>query len=382
MGYYVRLLSWKKSSPNWKVQYVSYKKADSENSNAKKPRKEWDVHPDRWRALGFHKTMTIEEARTRAKQINAQDFLKGQEERIKKIEEEEAQLTKRRDSVLPIQFVEEFEKRFIKNQDTQTLAGKRRRSRAHYVWSSTKKMIYALQIEPSEWFYYSKEVYDYFCQAQISLRHAFTILHFANLWGFFICRKLGKPFLPIQKPLGYERQRMINAFYEKEKRSRKAARGITPEELNSISGRINQENFNWLYISVWLGLRPQEVDNIKEKELMRVEEPLHGRKILWIFQTKIIALPPEDRWKPIPILFEEQEFALKILKNNNFKRPLCKTIKKYFGDDVDLYSGRKGFIDLMLSKGHTIENISVWMGHSTLERTWRSYKARGKFHLK
>lgn len=104
--------------------------------------------------------MTIEEARTRAKQINAQDFLKGQEERIKKIEEEEEQLSKRRDAVLPIQFVEEFENRFIKNQDMQTLAGKMRRSRAHYVWSSTKKMIYALQIEPSEWFYYSKEVYD------------------------------------------------------------------------------------------------------------------------------------------------------------------------------------------------------------------------------
>lgn len=201
MGYYVRLLSWKKSAPHWKVQYVSYKKSDSQESNAKKPRKEWEVDPDRWRALGFHKSMTIEEARARAKQINAQDFLKGQEERIKKIEEEEDQLSKRRDAVLPIQFVEEFEKRFVKARDAQTLAGKRRKSRANYVWSSAKKMIYALQIEPSEWFYFSKEVYDYFCQEQISLRHAFSILHFANLWGFFICRKLGKPFLPIKSHL-------------------------------------------------------------------------------------------------------------------------------------------------------------------------------------
>ena len=49
MGYYIKSLSWKKSSPNWKVQFVSYKKSDIKDSNAKKPRKEWDVNPDRWR---------------------------------------------------------------------------------------------------------------------------------------------------------------------------------------------------------------------------------------------------------------------------------------------------------------------------------------------
>lgn len=156
MGYYIKSLSWKKSSPNWKVQFISYKKTDIKDSNAKKPKKEWDVNPDRWRALGFHKSMSIDEARARAKQINVQDFLKGQEERIKKIEEEEAQLSKRRDSVPSIQFVEEFEKRFVRNEDAATLAGKRRRSRAQYIWSSAKKMIFKLQIEPSEWFYYNK----------------------------------------------------------------------------------------------------------------------------------------------------------------------------------------------------------------------------------
>lgn len=99
-----------------------------------------------------------------------------------------------------------------------------------------------------------------------------------------------------------------------------------------------------------------------------------GRKIIWIFQTKIIALPLEDRWKPIPLLFEEQEFALQIIKSKSFKRPLIKTMRKYFGKGIDLYGGRKGFVDLMLSKGQSLENISIWMGHSTLDRTWRSYK--------
>jgi hypothetical protein len=59
-----------------------------------------------------------------------------------------------------------------------------------------------------------------------------------------------------------------------------------------------------------------------------------------------------------------------------------KTMRKYFGEGVDLYAGRKGFTDLMLAKGHSLENISVWMGHSTLERTWKSYKNRRRYHFR
>lgn len=145
-------------------------------------------------------------------------------------------------------------------------------------------------------------------------------------------------------------------------------------------GQIKNEQFNWLYLSVWLGLPPQEVDNLKNKDLWRVEET-SSSKILWVFQTKIVSLSYEDRWKPIPILFEEQEFAVRIIKAQKFQRPLVKTIHHYFGEGIDLYGGRKGFVDLMLSKCHALENISVWMGHSTLERTWRSYKQRKKYHI-
>ncbi len=89
----------------------------------------------------------------------------------------------------------------------------------------------------------------------------------------------------------------------------------------------------------------------------------------------------EDRWKPIPIIFDEQKFALKIIEAQNFKRPLIKTIRKCFGPGVDSYGGRKGFPDQMLSKNQLFENISVWMGHSTLQRTWYSYKSRRRFHV-
>jgi hypothetical protein len=381
MGYYVRALPWKKSDPRWKLQFVSYKSQDTKDSNAIKAKKEWDVDADRWRSLGFHKFMTLDEAKVRARQLNAQDFIKRQEERIQRIAIEENNNKKRYDSVLPIEFVEEFEKRLLRTRDAETRKGRRKNSHARSKWKAAQKMIVALKIDPSEWYYYNKEVYDYFHEQQLSISYTISILSLVNAWGYFICRKLAKPFLPVTRPRGYERQRLLDAHYQRNKNRRKASGPLPPEVLNSASGKMNQANFNWLFISVWLGLRPQEIDNLHEQQLWRIETPIVGRKICWIYQTKIIALPPDDRWKPIPILYEEQEFALRIIQSGNFKRPLVKTMRQYFSKDIDLYGGRKGFTDLMLSKGNTIENISIWMGHSTLDRTWRSYKQKTKFHL-
>ena len=61
-------------------------------------------------------------------------------------------------------------------------------------------------------------------------------------------------------------------------------------------------------------------------------------------------------------------------KNITFERTYLHTL--YFTNE------NKGFVDLMLSKGHELENISVWMGHSTLDRTWKSYKQRTKYHIR
>ena len=381
MGYYVRALPWKKSDPHWKLQFVSYKSQDTKDSNAIKAKKEWDVDPDRWRTLGFHKMMTLDEAKIRARQLNAQDFLKRQEERIQRIAIKENNNKKKYDSVLPIEFVEEFENRFLRTRDAEMRKGRRKTSHARSKWNAAKKMIVALKIDPSEWYYYNKEIYDYFHEQQLSISYSISILSLVNAWGYFICRKLAKPFLPVTRPRGYERQRLLDSHYQKNKNSRKASDPLAPEELFKARGKMNQANFNWLFISVWLGLRPQEIDNLHETELWRVETPIVGRKVFWIYQTKIIALPPDDRWKPIPILYDEQEFAMRIIESGNFRRPLVKTMRQYFSKDIDLYGGRKGFTDLMLSKGNTIENISIWMGHSTLDRTWRSYKQKMKFHL-
>ncbi|TNF28846.1 MAG: site-specific integrase [Deltaproteobacteria bacterium] len=381
MGYYVRALPQKKSEPKWKVQYVSFKKKDTKGSTAKFPKKEWDISKDRWTALGFYKYMSVEEAKVRARQLNSQLDLKRQEERIIEIEKKNEKFQKRFDSYLPEEFVAEFEKRFIRKRDSEVDKGKRRTSRAMHIWKAAQKMIVSINVEPSDWYYSIYDIYDYFHSKKYSIRYIQSIIKIANLWGFYFCKKTGRPFLQIPTPKGYERMRLIDAYYSKEQYCRKPSEPLEPDNLYTAKGQIKNEQFNWLYLTVWFGLRPQEVDNLKKKELWKIEE-FNGKKVLWLFQTKIVALPYEDRWKPIPIIFEEQEFALRIVKGQNFRRPLVKTVRRYFGGGIDLYGGRKGFTDLMLAKGQELENISVWMGHSTLERTWRSYKQRRKYHLR
>jgi hypothetical protein len=99
--------------------------------------------------------------------LNAQDFVKRQEERIQRIAIEENNNKKKYDSVLPIEFVEEFESRFLRSRDAETRKGRRKTSHARSKWNAAKKMIVALNIDPSEWYYYNKEIYDYFHEQQL-----------------------------------------------------------------------------------------------------------------------------------------------------------------------------------------------------------------------
>jgi len=72
-------------------------------------------------------------------------------------------------SILPIEFVEEFESRFLRTRDSETRKGRRKASHVRSKWNAAKEMIVALKIDPSELYYYNKEIYDYFHEQQLSM---------------------------------------------------------------------------------------------------------------------------------------------------------------------------------------------------------------------
>jgi hypothetical protein len=382
MGYcYVKSLSWKKSVLRWKLQFISYKNEDCAESKANKPQKEWDIGSDRWPPLGFHKQLSIEDAKVRAKQLNADLYARKQEKQILVKNEQELREQLKQARWLPSEFVAEFEARFVRARDSETIAKRRRKTRAQIIWRAAQRAIREVGADPGEWFYHTYEFYDYFFRAKLSVKYVLVILKMVNPWGLFISRKLNQPFMALSPPRGYERARLIENYYSTPKRCSRASLPITPQQLLGAKETLLVANYNWLLLSVWFGLRPQEIDNLQDKSMWRVEIADCGKAILWVYQTKIVALPPEHRWKPIPIIFQEQTRALEVLESENFRRPLLKTMRQKFGDGVTLYCGRKGFADLMLSRGQKFENISIWMGHSSLGRTWTSYKDKRRFHL-
>ncbi len=113
MGYYIRKLKNKSQLPRWKIQFITYKKSETQESKAQKPRKEWDIPKTRWNSLGFKDSMSIEQARSRARQINSQIEIKRQESRRKKLETEKLIFQQKFTAALPAVFMEEFELKYI-----------------------------------------------------------------------------------------------------------------------------------------------------------------------------------------------------------------------------------------------------------------------------
>lgn len=282
MGYYVRLIHGKKKSPNWKIQFVSTKLADRrESSRAKNPKRTWDIPKERWAVLGFHAAMSYEEAKARSKQINSQILLKQQEERLRVFEEKQKNFRLIHEAALCDEFVAEFEERFIRTRDVFPNTQRIQRTRQRQVtWRAAQKIIVAVGIEPTNWFYHPGQFYDLFYQKQYSVGYMRRVLGMINLWGHFICRKLAQPFLPIPAPRGYERSRLIEAYYKNNSPKRRPSEPITNEKLILVKDVLNQANFYWLHLSVWFGLRPHEIDLLHDNKFWKTETLPTGRELL------------------------------------------------------------------------------------------------------
>lgn len=144
------------------------------------------------------------------------------------------------------------------------------------------------------------------------------------------------------------------------------------------------DQWNFLFVTLYFGLRPNEADKLKkehEEKFWRIE--LQGNyEVLCIFQSKLSGLRREDRWKKIPCILEEQKKALEIIKSGEpIKRPLVKTIQRYFGENYNTYCGRKGFEFLLRTHGARFESISAYLGHRDLNRSWKSYTDKNEAYI-
>lgn len=344
MGYIVKKLKGKRT---WKVQYQTYKGG----------RRAKDIREDDYQRIGLHSRMDYNEAQQTCKKLNAQETLKTLQEKRTRISERIREDDLILNAFLPTPLLDEFEQSFI---DTKTKV-------SH--WRTAKKLMVEIKLDVSDWNFHRLKWFKLFGLNSFSLDYVQKLTHTLNKWGKFVSYKQRTFFEPIPTPTGIDRQRIIDAY--EDIGLTKESQPISPDQLVART-ELTDLARNWITLSIWFGLRPSEVDSLlkpSSPKTWKLED-----NVIWIYQSKLSGVSSKDRWKPIPIKYEEQLACLVIINSGNFKRPLNKTLKKYFNSQTTCYAGRKGFVDLMLSKGNSLEAISMWLGHKSLDRTWQNYK--------
>ncbi len=240
-------------------------------------------------------------------------------------------------------------------------------------WHTIKKVVTELQIEPHQFGDEEKRILKLFRGRRYSVDYIQKLIRVLNLFGSFVCKSQGRHFEPIKNPRGHVRESLTDAYLSKKGNRSGGAKPLTPELLKNKKNLFTiPGQFEWVFVSFWFGLRPNEVTG-----QWKVETEQDGTQVLWVYQSKLTSIAKEKRWKLIPILYDEQREALKYLQLGAVKRPLCKTIVNIFGNGFGLYSGRKGFTDEMEKvRKHSLVNVSSWLGHTSLDRTMRNYRNR------
>jgi hypothetical protein len=359
MGYTVR-----KKSGRWYVQYETY-------PDGKRTAK--TVAGEDLARLGIQDHMSIEDVKLIIKDVNRHERKTrwdAKRFRIQERMEADAVVTVK---TLPRTFVSEFEDELHSYPNWKKLLSN---------WNRAKKLIATLNIPSDQWKRRKQAIYNYFEENRLSDAYAKKVIRVMNLWGDFYSQKTGTAFSILPTPKGHAKSR-IRKKYESSRKVAKASEGLTEDLLRSIKQTMMPLQYNWLFISLWFGLRPNEMRNLDKAQLTYVTyDPDKKLYFLNIKQTKLSNLSDDLQWKIIPVLYPEQKAALELINSKSYDEPLPKTVRLHSKGNYKLYAGRKGFGPLMWDKGHDIVEVSSWLGHKSIDRTYADYMNWKKLKLR
>lgn len=326
------------------------------------------------RTLGFQPEWSVDQAKAHAAQLNREQS--DIRDKIRKAGKRLTSLRSTDKTLFPPERVEEFQQ-VLENEN---FGSSKHLSKQRSQFLFVQRMCNELRIQPIEYRENQRLIYKHFIKMKVSANYASVLISMLNRWGKFVSRKSGTFFEPVDTPKGRERSAIAEAQLTKRGKDtdlgvRTESQPLTPEILERSRNKLSHENFNWLKLAVWFGLRPEEVDSLADSKRTKIEFLLKKNvHVLKVYQSKLQSIAADKRWKTIPVVFEEQKVCLEIIKRGNFKRPIYKTMRKHIGGGVSLYGGRKAFTDLMLERGQKLEDISLWLGHKDISTTWQHYK--------
>jgi len=255
---------------------------------------------------------------------------------------------------LPSEYVRHFEEELGDLPDVD---------RRRQLWRKAKALIQEVDIPIRSWRRRRDAIYKYFQEHRHKPAYAKKVIAMLNRWLEFYNEQMRTDYRPIPPLRGHARGRVEDASGED-----KTSDGLTEEDLakaKTMAPRL----YKWLYISLWFGLRPVEVD-----QLLRVNRKrwYFEGDIFHVYQTKT------RKWKEIPILFSQQRKAIHYIREAKFKRPSPDTIKHHTGGYHHTNAGRHGFTYLMWRRKRSIIEVTSWMGHDDINLTFRIYSKLAK----
>jgi len=303
---------------------------------------------------GFSPTMSLEEAKAHAKKLNYTASQSRAMARARKAQTFQSVHLGDLDR-------KEFEQRLERHNIRET----------H--WRAVQKLIVDCGLHPSAW---EENIHVFYSLVRLRRwrpNYWRKLRKYLNLWGTFICKKENKFFVPLDAP----NPRQVRAMSEDAKRASGESLPLTPEILERTKKDFTPEEWNWLFVSLWLGLRPREVNN-----LLKSDRTLWGWSggSLEVFQEKLCerAVPTHKCWKLIELKEPEQKLARLVIEKGNFTQPTGFKIKKILGKGYSAYAGRKGVVDLLKSRGYSLAQCRDLCGHLTSVTTEKYYESRGR----
>lgn len=324
--------------------------------------------------FGFNPSWTVMEAKERVKRLNSERRLEyGSHIRAARRAEEEVL---KDETYFPEKYVDDF-LGWLREQ-THGTDKHFQKVVSHFV--TMQRMVRAMKLTPNRYEERSGRIYNWLTDKRFSIDYAKKLIRVLNLWGQYIAKREGSYFAAVKSPRGRVRTK-FKASQRDKPGVRRSSKALTVELLSRMKTSMSREHYAWVYLSFWFGLRPLEVDQLKISNYTRLTED-GPTQVLAVYQTKLVDIEEdESRWKYIPIIYPEQVEALKLLNGGEFKRPHPKTMAKHAGEGFDLYAGRKGFTDYMVSKGQSLDNVADWLGHSSTDTTRQHYKTRHKVNF-
>ena len=95
----------------------------------------------------------------------------------------------------------------------------------------------------------------------MSVSYAHKVIRVLNLYGKFYAKTFNKFYEEIPKPTGEAAAKIHEALYDKNPRGL-TSKPLTWKKLLNAKQKLSEENYNWLYLSLWLGLRPSEIKTL------------------------------------------------------------------------------------------------------------------------